>query len=218
MQNPYYSATIIVVYGLLNQEALYNWWYSPLVNNQRNNVCQWRPTQVCRLSDCATYYTYLDTLTTLHWRHNERHGVSNHHPHDHLLNCLFRRRSKKTSKLSVTGRCSGNSPVTGEFPAQMASNAENVSILDDVIMIQWFISGTNLYLNITNWNDPHMFRRLTDYIIYVHLKKILWLKKLWSFKVYMFLFTPNTMKYDTPSVSKPVLLAAITFMFRDICQ
>ena len=57
-----------------------------------------------------------------------------------------------------------------------------------------------------------------DYIIYVHLKQILWLKKLWSFKVYMFLFTPNTMKYDTPSVSKPVLLAAITFMFRDICQ
>ena len=36
--------------------------------------------------------------------------------------------SKKTSKLRVTGLCAGNSPVTGEFPAQMASNAENVSI------------------------------------------------------------------------------------------
>ena len=32
------------------------------------------------------------------------------------------------SKLRVTGLCAGNSPVTGEFPAQMASNAENVSI------------------------------------------------------------------------------------------
>ena len=41
---------------------------------------------------------------------------------------LFRRRSKKTSKLRVTGLCVGNSPGTGEFPAQMASNAENVSI------------------------------------------------------------------------------------------
>ena len=41
---------------------------------------------------------------------------------------LFRRESKKTSKLRVTGLCAGNSPVTGEFPAQMASNAENVSI------------------------------------------------------------------------------------------
>ena len=38
------------------------------------------------------------------------------------------RRSKKTSKLRVTGLCAGNSPVTGEFPAQRASNAENVSI------------------------------------------------------------------------------------------
>ena len=34
----------------------------------------------------------------------------------------------KTSKLCVTGLCAGNSPGTGEFPAQMASNAENVSI------------------------------------------------------------------------------------------
>ena len=37
-------------------------------------------------------------------------------------------RSKKTSQLRVTGLCVGNSPVTGEFPAQRASNAENVSI------------------------------------------------------------------------------------------
>ena len=58
----------------------------------------------------------------------ERACVSNHQPHDCLLNRLFRRRSKKTPKLSVTGLCEGNSPVTGEFPAQWASDAENVSI------------------------------------------------------------------------------------------
>ena len=62
------------------------------------------------------------------WRHNGRDGVPNHQPHDCLLNRPFRRRSKKTSKLRVTGLCAGNSPVTGEFPAQMGSNAENVSI------------------------------------------------------------------------------------------
>ena len=45
-----------------------------------------------------------------------------------LLNRVFKRRSKKTLKLRVTGLCAGNSPATGEFPAQMASNAENVSI------------------------------------------------------------------------------------------
>ena len=41
---------------------------------------------------------------------------------------FLRCRSKKTSKLSVTGLCAGNSPVSGEFPKEMASNAENVSI------------------------------------------------------------------------------------------
>ena len=48
--------------------------------------------------------------------------------HHCSLNRLFRRRSKKTSKLRVTGLCAENSPATSEFPAQMASNAENVSI------------------------------------------------------------------------------------------
>ena len=64
----------------------------------------------------------------LQWRHNGRDGVSNHQPHDCLLNRLFRSRSQKTSKLRVTSLCAGNSPGTGEFPAQMTSYAENVSI------------------------------------------------------------------------------------------
>ena len=62
------------------------------------------------------------------WRHNGHDGVSNHQPHYCLLHCLLRHTSKKTSKLRVTGLCAGNSSGTGEFPAQMASNAENVSI------------------------------------------------------------------------------------------
>ena len=67
-------------------------------------------------------------LHALRWRHNELDDVSNHQPHDFLLNRLFGRISKKTSKLRVTGLCAGNSPVTGEWPTQMVSNAENVSI------------------------------------------------------------------------------------------
>ena len=54
--------------------------------------------------------------------------VSNHQPHGCLFNCLFRHRSKNTSKLRITGLCAGNLPVTGEFPAQRTSYAENVSI------------------------------------------------------------------------------------------
>ena len=67
-------------------------------------------------------------ISLLRWRRNGHNGVSNHQPHHCLLNLLFGCRSKKTSKLSVTGLCAGNSPGTGEFPAQMVSNAENVSI------------------------------------------------------------------------------------------
>ena len=65
---------------------------------------------------------------TLQWCHSERDCVPNNQPHDCLLNRLFTRRSKITSKLRVTGLCALKSLVTGEFSAQMASNAENVSI------------------------------------------------------------------------------------------
>ena len=68
------------------------------------------------------------THTPLRRRHNGRDSVSNHQHHDCLLDRLFRRRSKKTSKLRVIGLCAGNSLGTGEFPAQRASNAENFSI------------------------------------------------------------------------------------------
>ena len=71
---------------------------------------------------------YRLVTAALQWRHNERHGVSYHCRPDCFLNCLFRISSKKTSKLRATGLCEGNSPVTGEFPAQRASNAEDVSI------------------------------------------------------------------------------------------
>ena len=68
------------------------------------------------------------TYKSLYWRQNGRDGVANTKPHDCLLNRLYSHRSKKTSERRVTGFCEWNSPVTGEFPAQSASNARNVSI------------------------------------------------------------------------------------------
>ena len=65
---------------------------------------------------------------SLLWHHNGCDGVSNHQPHECLLNRSFMGRSKETSKLRATALCVGNSPETGEFPAQMASNAESVSV------------------------------------------------------------------------------------------
>ena len=82
----------------------------------------------------AIWWTYsiLDFIVgpplSLHWRHNKRNGASNHRCLDNLLNRLFTRISKKTSKLCTIGLCEGTPPVTGGFPSQRASNSENVSI------------------------------------------------------------------------------------------
>ena len=88
--------------------------------------------------DVKYFCSGLDILLIIHeslqWHHNGRDGISNQQPQYCLLNRLFRRGSKKTSKHRVTGLCAGNSPVTGEFPAQKGSNAENFPF-DDVIMM-----------------------------------------------------------------------------------
>ena len=76
----------------------------------------------------ALWEVFVSLFKTLQWRHNGHDSVSNHQSYDCLLNRLFRRRWKKTSKLRVTGLCAGNSPGTGEFPAQMAQLCGNVSI------------------------------------------------------------------------------------------
>ena len=88
---------------------------------------------------------------SLQWCQNEHDGVSNHQPHDGLLNHLFRRRSKKTSKLHVTGLCTGNSPLTGEFPTQRASSVENVSIW-------WCHHGSIKYITIRLWTFTHILQ------------------------------------------------------------
>ena len=51
-----------------------------------------------------------DLITRFLTGNNSGHILTNHHPHGCLLNRLLRRRSKKTSKLCVTGLCEGNSP------------------------------------------------------------------------------------------------------------
>ena len=76
---------------------------------------------------CSSHSNKVPAIYTLQWRHNYCNGVSNHQRHDCLLNHLFSR-SKKISKLRVTGLCEGNPPMTGGFPSQKTSTAENVSI------------------------------------------------------------------------------------------
>ena len=73
---------------------------------------------------------------SLQGRHNERDSVSNHQPHECLLNRLFRRRSKKTSKLHVTGLCVGNSPGPVNSPHKGPVTRKMFPFVD-VIMLWW---------------------------------------------------------------------------------
>ena len=88
-----------------------------------------------------------------------------------------RRRSKKASKLRVTGLCAGNSPETGEFPAPMASNAENVSIwwrhnvhlqsFEDALANKKGTDGSPQWENYNHDQPP--YRRLQDDVTYIVL-------------------------------------------------
>ena len=71
----------------------------------------------------------------LHWLHNVCHGVSNHQRLDLLLNRLFRRTPKKTSKLRVTDLSEGNSLMTGPVDSpHRGPSRRKMFPFDDVLM------------------------------------------------------------------------------------
>ena len=88
-------------------------------------------------------YTIIDAgrWASLQWHHNGRDSVSNHQPHDCLLNRLFGRRSKRTWKLRVTGLCAGNSPGPVNSPHK-GPVTRKMFPFDDVIMVCTDPSGT----------------------------------------------------------------------------
>ena len=75
----------------------------------------------------------VNASTTLQWRHNEHDGVSDHQPHECLLNDVFRLKSKKPQRSAplafVRGihRCPVKSPHKGPVTWKMFP-------FDDVIM------------------------------------------------------------------------------------
>ena len=89
----------------------------------------------------------LKTAISLRWRHNGPDSVSNHQPYDCLPNRLFRRRSKKSSKLRVTGLCAGihrrpvNSPHKWLVTRKMFP-------FDDVIMFNGLHGSRNIVVSI----------------------------------------------------------------------
>ena len=97
---------------------------------------------------------------------------------DCLLNRLFRHRSKKTSKLSVTGPCEGNRLVTGGFSSQRVSNAVT---FDDIIMHKawndkmdkWWVANNHIWNNLQNSYLAHRgFVQVRKVLLYVSIFKI----------------------------------------------
>ena len=82
------------------------------------------------LDSVSSVFNIFHSLT-LQRRHNGHDSVSNHQPHVCLLNRLFKRRSKKISKLRVTGLCAENSPVNSPHKWPVT---RKMFPFDDVIM------------------------------------------------------------------------------------
>ena len=100
-------------------------------------------------------------VTTLQWRRNGHDGVSNHQPHHCLLNCLFRRRSKKRAKLRDTGLCAENYPVGGQWiPRTNGQQPRKKFPFDDVIMK-------------SSWNHM-MIRKSSFYLQYISKNLYRW--------------------------------------------
>ena len=106
-------------------------------------------TEVCEglINSVSELVKMIDglVLNTLQWLHNDHDSVSNHQPHDCLLKHLFRRRSKTTSKLRVTGLCVGNSPGPVNSPHK-GPVTRKMFPFDDVIM-----GDKPLYDGIVSW-------------------------------------------------------------------
>ena len=97
---------------------------------------------VCKTDDG---YHFVQTQTSLHWRHNDHDDVSKLQPHGCLLNRLFQTQIKENIKAPRHWPLYGEFTGPGEFPAQRASNTENVSIW-------WRHHVLNTYRVIHGWS------------------------------------------------------------------
>ena len=96
-------------------------------------LCGYTHSHVLSTSRLVLCGVQLHIPTPLQWRHNDHDSVSNHQPHGCLLNLLFRRRSKKISKLRATGLYVGNSPGPVNSPHK-GPVTRKMFPFDDVIM------------------------------------------------------------------------------------
>ena len=128
----------------------------------------WAQYNPCHQSNNMICYTQ-------HLSHNQRDGVSNHQRIDCLLKCLFRRRSKKTSKFCVIYFARGihrwslhKGPVTRKmFP------------FDNVIMLFVYLHSSRLIIVTSIYSKSKKIRTL-----FLQFQVFSWLECSW-FKSYL---------------------------------
>ena len=103
----------------------------------------------------------------IYW-HVHRKAWMKHYINKCLLNHLFRRRSKKTSKLRVTGLCTGNSPGPVNSPHK-GPVTRKMFPFDDVMM-HWS--------NAEEYGQMKIFLHKTGYVWYGFQPISIWLRLL----------------------------------------
>ena len=101
---------------------------------------------VCFISTAKYDFLKIWFISSFQWRHNGRDSVLNHQPHDYLLNRLFRLRSKRTSKLRVTGD-------------RWISEKKNFFLFDGVIMWQIMSDKNPKHPSCSVLSSGHLIRR-----------------------------------------------------------
>ena len=116
----------------------------------------WFETLSCPLwSHCNVHHTETRAwmIYSLQWRHNGRDSLSNRKPHDCFLNRLFRRRSKKTSKIQVTGLCAGKSPGPVNSPHKWPVARKKFPFDDVIVYIHYVMCRGVITYPFPNLND-----------------------------------------------------------------
>ena len=122
---------------------------------------KWRP--FCFGLNVITY--------SLHWRHNGHDSVSNHQPHDCLLNRLLSRSSTKISKLRVTGLCVGSHRRQVNSPHKWPVTRKMFPF-DEVIMLKpeqigrHFADGIFDFLIAYSWKESFVIWLKFQWICY----------------------------------------------------
>ena len=114
-----------------------------------------------------------------------------------VYSAVYSGRSKETSRLCVTGPCEGNSPVTGEFPAQRASNAEKsfhlmtsswirkTEVRRYVGYVMWYWHTANIKLRELNFCTQSMWFLFYFSTLHPFLEDIKWAVLQWQWYLSM---------------------------------